>query len=45
MIAVIGVLLSSWLQRSSRNYQTVGGKAFRPVRSSWAGHGRSWAPG
>lgn len=30
VIAVIGVLLSSWLQRSSRNYQTVGGKAFRP---------------
>jgi iron(III) transport system permease protein len=30
VIAAAGVLLSSWLQRSSRNYQTVTGKAFRP---------------
>ena len=29
-IAVVGVLLSTWLSRSSRNYQTVTGKAFRP---------------
>ena len=29
-IAVIGVLLSTWLSKSSRNYQTVTGKAFRP---------------
>ncbi|MER6340619.1 iron ABC transporter permease [Streptomyces tendae] len=30
VIAAAGVLLSSWLQRSSRNFQTVTGKAFRP---------------
>ncbi|MGP3945466.1 MULTISPECIES: ABC transporter permease [Streptomyces] len=30
LIAAAGVLLSSWLQRSSRNFQTVTGKAFRP---------------
>ncbi|MEU6006692.1 iron ABC transporter permease [Streptomyces sp. NPDC047453] len=30
VIAAVGVLLSSWLQRSSRNFQTVSGKAFRP---------------
>ncbi|MEU0599982.1 iron ABC transporter permease [Streptomyces sp. NPDC006393] len=30
LIAVLGVLLSGWLQRSSRNFQTVTGKAFRP---------------
>jgi iron(III) transport system permease protein len=30
VIAVLGVLLSTWLQRSSRNFQTVTGKAFRP---------------
>ncbi|MEW2498311.1 ABC transporter permease [Streptomyces nodosus] len=30
VIAAAGVLLSSWLQRSSRNFQTVSGKAFRP---------------
>ncbi|MBQ0825994.1 ABC transporter permease [Streptomyces tagetis] len=30
VIAAMGVLLSGWLQRSSRNFQTVGGKAFRP---------------
>ncbi|MBD0734220.1 ABC transporter permease [Streptomyces sp. CBMA29] len=29
-IAAAGVLLSAWLQRSSRNFQTVTGKAFRP---------------
>ncbi|MGW2936392.1 ABC transporter permease [Streptomyces sp. NPDC055722] len=30
VIAAVGVLVSSWLQRSSRNFQTVTGKAFRP---------------
>ncbi|GGI95576.1 ABC transporter permease [Streptomyces brasiliensis] len=30
LIAAAGVLFSSWLQRSSRNFQTVTGKAFRP---------------
>ncbi|GAA3894025.1 iron ABC transporter permease [Streptomyces lannensis] len=30
IIAAVGVLVSSWLQRSSRNFQTVTGKAFRP---------------
>ncbi|MEU3984394.1 iron ABC transporter permease [Streptomyces sp. NPDC026672] len=30
VIAAAGVLFSSWLQRSSRNFQTVTGKAFRP---------------
>jgi iron(III) transport system permease protein len=30
VIAAAGVLFSGWLQRSSRNFQTVTGKAFRP---------------
>ncbi|MFE0630922.1 ABC transporter permease [Streptomyces sp. NPDC058864] len=30
VIAAAGVLVSGWLQRSSRNFQTVTGKAFRP---------------
>ncbi|MFJ9535994.1 ABC transporter permease [Streptomyces sp. NPDC101225] len=30
VIAAAGVLVSAWLQRSSRNFQTVTGKAFRP---------------
>lgn len=29
-IAAVGVLFSGWLQRNSRNFQTVTGKAFRP---------------
>ncbi|MFI6343970.1 ABC transporter permease [Streptomyces sp. NPDC050560] len=40
-IAAAGVLLSGWLQRSSRNYQTVTGKAFRP-RPVELGRARPW---
>lgn len=41
VIAAAGVLLSGWLQRSSRNYQTVTGKAFRP-RPVDLGRARPW---
>lgn len=41
VIAAAGVLLSSWLQRSSRNFQTVTGKAFRP-RPVELGRARPW---
>ena len=40
-IAVVGVLLSSWLQRNARGYQTVTGKAFRP-QPIRLGRARSW---
>ncbi|MFJ9030535.1 ABC transporter permease [Streptomyces sp. NPDC102274] len=41
VIAAAGVLLSGWLQRSSRNFQTVTGKAFRP-RPVDLGRARPW---
>ncbi|MFD7898831.1 ABC transporter permease [Streptomyces sp. NPDC059743] len=41
LIAAAGVLLSGWLQRSSRNFQTVTGKAFRP-RPVDLGRARPW---
>lgn len=40
-IAAAGVLLSSWLQRNSRGYQTVTGKAFRP-QPIRLGRARGW---
>ncbi|MFJ5092053.1 ABC transporter permease [Streptomyces sp. NPDC088674] len=41
VIAAAGVLVSRWLQRSSRNFQTVTGKAFRP-RPVELGRARPW---
>ncbi len=43
VIAAVGVLVSSWLQRSSRNFQTVTGKAFRPRPVELGRRVRSWA--
>ncbi|WP_255950666.1 ABC transporter permease [Streptomyces odontomachi] len=40
-IAAAGVLLSGWLQRSTRTFQTVTGKAFRP-RPVELGRARPW---
>jgi iron(III) transport system permease protein len=40
-IAAVGVLLSSWLQRNARGYQTVTGKAFRP-QPIHLGRARPW---
>ncbi|WP_370415998.1 ABC transporter permease [Streptomyces fradiae] len=41
LIAAVGVLFTQWLQRSSRNYQTVTGKAFRP-RPVDLGRAKPW---
>jgi iron(III) transport system permease protein len=43
-IAVVGVLLSSWLMRQGRKFQTVSGKAFRP-RPFELGRSRPWVGG
>lgn len=40
-IAAAGVLLSGWLSRNARNFQTVTGKAFRP-RPVELGRARPW---
>jgi iron(III) transport system permease protein len=40
-IAAAGVLLSGWLQRNARGYQTVTGKAFRP-QPIRLGRARPW---
>ncbi|HEX5495350.1 MAG TPA: iron ABC transporter permease [Mycobacteriales bacterium] len=40
-IAAVGVLLSGWLSRNARNFQTVTGKAFRP-RPVELGRARPW---
>lgn len=40
-IAAAGVLLSGWLQRNARGYQTVTGKAFRP-QPIHLGRARPW---
>jgi iron(III) transport system permease protein len=40
-IAAAGVLLSSWLQRNARGFQTVTGKAFRP-QPIRLGRARPW---
>ena len=40
-IAAVGVLLSGWLQRNARGYQTVTGKAFRP-QPVHLGRARPW---
>jgi iron(III) transport system permease protein len=41
VIAAAGVLLSGWLQRNARGYQTVTGKAFRP-QPIHLGRARPW---
>lgn len=41
LIAAAGVLFAQWLQRSSRNYQTITGKAFRP-RPVDLGRAKPW---
>jgi iron(III) transport system permease protein len=41
VIAAAGVLLSGWLQRNARGYQTVTGKAFRP-QPIRLGRARPW---
>jgi iron(III) transport system permease protein len=44
VIAAVGVWFSNWLNRNSRNYQTISGKAFRP-RPIPLGRARPWVGG
>lgn len=44
IVAVLGLWLTSYLNRNSRSYQTISGKAFRPRRVA-LGRARPWVGG